>query len=123
MARWRKCRGAMSVVVCRRRFVPAIGRCQPWSVASVWSEAVVGQRPVQAAVAQLVERVLGKDEVTGSIPVISSRIGGFSVERPPSQPIGDNFVGRPAGASACFLLYAAGRLAPVSKFGGPGFSR
>ena len=30
-------------------------------------------RPVRAWVAQLVERVLGKDEVTGSIPVPGSR--------------------------------------------------
>jgi hypothetical protein len=29
----------------------------------------------QADVAQLAERVLGKDEVTGSIPVISSKLG------------------------------------------------
>src|SRR5277367_5494241 len=31
-------------------------------------------RPVRAWVAQLVERVLGKDEVTGSIPVPGSRL-------------------------------------------------
>jgi hypothetical protein len=31
-------------------------------------------RPVQAWVAQLVERVLGKDEVTGSIPVPGSSL-------------------------------------------------
>ena len=36
-------------------------------------------RPVRAWVAQLVERVLGKDEVTGSIPVPGSR--SQSVER------------------------------------------
>ena len=34
-----------------------------------------------AWVAQLVERVLGKDEVTGSIPVPGSSIGGFVVRR------------------------------------------
>ena len=34
---------------------------------------VAGQ-PVSAWVAQMVERVLGKDEVTGSIPVPGSRI-------------------------------------------------
>ena len=32
-------------------------------------------RPVRAWVAQLVERVLGKDEVTGSIPVPGSTFG------------------------------------------------
>jgi hypothetical protein len=38
---------------------------------------VAGSSPVarsKARVAQLVERVLGKDEVTGSIPVASSKI-------------------------------------------------
>ena len=41
-----------------------------------------------ADVAQLVERVLGKDEVTGSIPVIGSRIyfGGGSNSVVESQP-------------------------------------
>ena len=34
----------------------------------------VAGRPVRAWVAQLVERVLGKDEVTGSIPVPGSRV-------------------------------------------------
>ena len=32
----------------------------------------VGQKKTSAHVAQLVEHVLGKDEVTGSIPVVSS---------------------------------------------------
>jgi hypothetical protein len=35
--------------------------------------AVVYNRSLQAVVAQMVERVLGKDEVTGSIPVNGSR--------------------------------------------------
>ena len=40
-----------------------------------------------ADVAQLVERVLGKDEVTGSIPVIGSRnFGGGSNSVVESQP-------------------------------------
>ena len=34
---------------------------------------LAGLRTVQAHVAQLVEHVLGKDEVTGSIPVMGSR--------------------------------------------------
>ena len=33
----------------------------------------------RAGVAQLVEHVLGKDEVTGSIPVVGSRISGAAV--------------------------------------------
>ena len=33
-----------------------------------------GARSAKADVAQLAERVLGKDEVTGSIPVIGSRL-------------------------------------------------
>ena len=37
-----------------------------------------------AWVAQLVERVLGKDEVTGSIPVPGSRITGRKVSEGPS---------------------------------------
>ena len=36
------------------------------------SESGASSRPVEAWVAQLVERVLGKDEVTGSIPVPGS---------------------------------------------------
>jgi hypothetical protein len=40
------------------------------------SDCIAGDagRPVRAWVAQLVERVLGKDEVTGSIPVPGSRL-------------------------------------------------
>ncbi len=38
------------------------------------------RRPL-ARVAQSVERVLGKDEVTGSIPVASSGYGSFGVAR------------------------------------------
>ena len=46
---------------------------------------VAGQSPpprnVRADVAQLAEHVLGKDEVTGSIPVIGSRFEGKWQER------------------------------------------
>jgi hypothetical protein len=39
---------------------------------AILSSEVEAGRPVSAWVAQLVERVLGKDEVTGSIPVPGS---------------------------------------------------
>jgi hypothetical protein len=42
-------------------------------------EAVAGSRNVVARVAQSVERILGKDEVTGSIPVAS--LDGKAVRR------------------------------------------
>ena len=57
-----------------------------------------------ADVAQLVERVLGKDEVTGSIPVIGSRDfeGGSNsvVESQPSKLLvaGSNPVSRSSGS-------------------------
>jgi hypothetical protein len=49
-----------------------------WDFYSLWQKAKPG-RPAPAGrtahVAQLVEHVLGKDEVTGSIPVMGSRMG------------------------------------------------
>jgi hypothetical protein len=50
-----------------------LGNCAPRSAKFFW-------RSGSAWVAQLVERVLGKDEVTGSIPVPGSRFAGFRKE-------------------------------------------
>jgi hypothetical protein len=52
-----------------------------------WVTAIAGL--YFADVAQLVERVLGKDEVTGSIPVISSRSPGFRPSSGTPQHPGD----------------------------------
>ena len=38
-------------------------------------------RRTYADVAQMVERIHGKDEVTGSIPVVGSRVGTEAVKR------------------------------------------
>jgi hypothetical protein len=43
-------------------------------VAADLSAVACTMRDAKADVAQLAERVLGKDEVTGSIPVIGSRL-------------------------------------------------
>ena len=44
--------------------------------ADIWVESIAGLKG--AHVAQSVEHVLGKDEVTGSIPVVGSRRIGFA---------------------------------------------
>ena len=44
------------------------------SVADLSAEAASEAREAKADVAQLAEHVLGKDEVTGSIPVIGSTV-------------------------------------------------
>jgi hypothetical protein len=45
-------------------------------------------RSAKADVAQLAERVLGKDEVTGSIPVIGSSLRSLQRARLAGQPVG-----------------------------------
>jgi hypothetical protein len=45
-------------------------------------------RSAKADVAQLAERVLGKDEVTGSIPVIGSSLRSLRELRLAGQPVG-----------------------------------
>ncbi len=45
-----------------------VGSCR---LSSILGWADLGLRPTQAAVAQLVERVLGKDEVMGPSPISS----------------------------------------------------
>jgi hypothetical protein len=49
------------------------------------SELGWGTQVLRADVAQLVEHSLGKGEVTGSSPVISSRVGVFSSQLPVSS--------------------------------------
>ncbi len=46
------------------------------SIATTYSQSTVRGSRSDADVAQLAERVLGKDEVTGSIPVIGSSLAG-----------------------------------------------
>ena len=50
---------------------------------SIDSFAVDGESTadIQAHMAQLVEHVLGKDEVTGSIPVVGSIYFGFELQK------------------------------------------
>jgi hypothetical protein len=55
--------------------VSAEGRIERWLPLRGSAKKICG-KPGRAWVAQLVERVLGKDEVTGSIPVPGSRIAG-----------------------------------------------
>ena len=50
----------------------------------------------RAVVAQLVERVLGKDEVTGSIPVNGSRVLQYFVYVLRSIPTGRHYIGSTA---------------------------
>ena len=53
-----------------------------------------------ADVAQLVERVLGKDEVTGSIPVVGSRSMAYFVYVLRSIPTGRHYVGIAANVAS-----------------------
>ena len=56
------------------------GRCDVWRLSCHWLEI-----PIVAHIAQSVEHILGKDEVTGSIPVVCLRL---SHEYRAARPIG-----------------------------------
>ena len=66
----------------------ALGAVSPAALKKLTTEVRSAGKPVRAWVAQLVERVLGKDEVTGSIPVPGSRGRGCGLYL---QPAGDLF--------------------------------
>ena len=68
-----------------RRMSPAVAAPRLSRVIAV-ADLSAAARSAKADVAQLAERVLGKDEVTGSIPVIGSiRLGRFAASLVASQ--------------------------------------